>query len=200
MAEQLDVLRGQVAEARSLLDRFRQAAEVTERQWALAAVARCDGLLADPDSFLDPFSRALELLEATPLALERARTQLLFGERLRRAGRRRDARLQLRAAYETFGAVDAVPWANRAADELGATGESVGTKALDRRTSLTPQELKIAMLVARGLTNKAIAADLYLSPKTIEYHLANTYRKLDVHSRAELTRVLAEDDAARSDR
>jgi len=181
---------GNVEEARTSLDRFRETAERAQRQWALAAVARCEGLLASGDGSAEPFERALGLLESSPLALDRARTQLAFGERLRRAGQRRQARLQLRAAHEAFSAVDAAPWAERAAAELRATGESVGPRTPDRRAQLSPQERQIAQLVAEGKTNKEIAAQLYLSPKTIEYHLGNAYRKLDIHSRAELTRIV----------
>jgi DNA-binding CsgD family transcriptional regulator len=178
--------------ARELLARFRAVSEQTGRQWALAAVARCEGMLAAADDFARPFERSLELLTGSQLTLDRARTQLLYGERLRRAGRRREARTQLRAAHEAFAAVDAAPWAERAAAELRATGETVGPRTPDRRGELTPQELQIAALVGEGRTNKEIAAQLYLSPKTIEYHLANAYRKLGVHSRVELARVVAE--------
>ena len=182
---------GDEAEARRALDRFRLAAERAQRRWALAAVARCEGLLAGSDSFDEPFGRALALLEGTPIVLERARAQLAYGGRLRRAGRRRDARIQLRAAHEAFTASGAKPWADRAAAELKATGAKLGPRAPERRAQLTPQELQIAHLVAEGRTNKEIAVQLYLSPKTIEYHLANAYRKLEVHSRAELTRVIS---------
>jgi DNA-binding CsgD family transcriptional regulator len=178
------------AEAEELLERFRGVSERARRQWALAAVARCDGILAGGDRFAEAFERSLELLEGSPLTLDRARTQLAYGERLRRAGRRRDARVHLRAAHEAFAAVDAAPWADRAAAELRATGETVGPRTPDRRAELTPQELQIAQLVAAGRTNREAAAQLYLSPKTIEYHLANAYRKLGIHSRVELARAI----------
>ena len=182
---------GSRGEAGGWLDRFRAAAEQSKRQWALAAVARCEGLLADADAFDEPFERSLSLLESSPLALDLARTHLVYGERLRRAGRRREARSHLRVAHDAFALVDAEPWARRAASELRATGETVGPRTPDREARLTPQELQIAHLVAAGKTNKEIAAQLYLSPKTIESHLAKTYRKLDIHSRAELTRIVA---------
>jgi DNA-binding CsgD family transcriptional regulator len=184
---------GETAEARRWLERFGAAAERVERQWALAAVARCEGMLED--EFESAFERALALLARSPLALERARTQLAYGERLRRGGRRREARAQLQAAHAAFAAVDATPWTERAAAELRATGASVGARAPDRAAQLTPQELQIAHLVAEGHTNKEIATQLYLSPKTIEYHLGHVYRKLDVHSRVELARVLPSDAA-----
>jgi DNA-binding CsgD family transcriptional regulator len=182
---------GSVDAAHRSLELFRVAAEAVQRRWALAAVARCEGLLAGADGYAERFEQALALLETSPLALERARTQLGYGEHLRRAGRRREARIHLRNAHEAFSAVDAGPWADRAAAELRATGESVGPRTPDRRSQLSPQELQVAQLVGEGKTNKEIAAQLYLSPKTIEYHLANAYRKLDIHSRAELTRIIA---------
>ncbi len=177
--------------AERLLGRFREAAERSQRRWALAAVARCEGLLAPSESFDEFFRSALSLLDGAPTVLERARAELSYGERLRRAGRRREARIQLRAAHETFAVVGAVPWTNRAVAELAATGETLGTRTVERRSQLTSQELQIAHLVAEGRTNREIAVRLYLSPKTIEYHLANAYRKLDVHSRAELTRLVS---------
>ena len=181
---------GDTDEARLWLGRFADCAEQAERRWALAAVARVGGILAPADAFDAAFERSLELLDGSPLALERARTQLAFGERMRRAGRRREARAQLRAAHAAFAAVDAAPWTERAAAELRATGETVGPRTVDREARLTPQELQIARLAADGRTNREIAAQLYLSPKTIEYHLANAYRKLEIHSRVELARVL----------
>lgn len=181
---------GNAVAAQACLGRFRAATARSGRRWAAAAVARCDGILAPADGFAEPFERALSILEGSPLALERARTHLAYGERLRRAGRRRAARSQLRAAHEAFARVDAVPWAERAAAELRATGETVGPRSPDREAQLTPQELQIAHLVAAGKTNKEIAARLYLSPKTIESHLGKAYRKLDIHSRAELTRIV----------
>jgi DNA-binding CsgD family transcriptional regulator len=180
---------GETEHARRWLARFGAAAERSKRRWALAAVARCEGVLAEDSDGC--FERALALLERSPLALERARTQLVYGEKLRRSGRRREARAHLQAAHAAFALVDATPWVERAAAEVRATGATVGSRAPDRMSQLTPQELQIAHLVAVGQTNKEIATQLYLSPKTIEYHLANTYRKLEVHSRVELTRVLA---------
>ena len=181
-------LSGATDEAARWLARFARVATEAERRWALAACARCEGLLAAVE-FDEPFNRAIELLEPSPLALDLARTQLAYGERLRRQGRRRDARIQLRAAHDAFALAGATPWINRSAVELRATGVQVAD-APPRRPELTPQELQIATLVAEGKTNKEIAAALFLSPKTIEYHLANTYRKLDIHSRAELARIV----------
>ncbi len=160
---------GDVDEARRVLAVFSDRAERTHRRWALAATARREGILAGVDDFTEPFERSLELLASSPLALDRARTQLAYGERLRRAGSRREARTHLRAAHAAFAAVDAAPWTERAAAELRATGETVGPRTPDRRAQLTPQELQIAHLVSEGRTNREIATQLYLSPKTIEY-------------------------------
>jgi DNA-binding CsgD family transcriptional regulator len=181
---------GARAEAGEWLARFARIANAADRRWALAACARCEGLLAPADSFDEPFLRALELLDASPLPLELARTRLSYGEQLRRQGRRRDARMQLRPAHDLFASAGATRWQERAAAELRATGERA-TNAVRPTPELTPQELNISLLVAEGKTNKEIAAALFLSPKTIEYHLANTYRKLDIHSRAELARIVS---------
>ena len=135
------------------------------------------------------------MLEGSSLALDLARTRLAYGERLRRQGRRRDARIQLRAAHDLLALSGATPWVERAAAELRATGEQVADTG-PRLPDLTPQELHIALLVAEGKTNKEIAAALFLSAKTIEYHLANTYRKLDIHSRAELARIVSREPEA----
>ncbi len=183
---------GATSEAQDLLERFEPLADAAGSRWSLGACARCRGFLADADSFDEPFQRALELLEPSPLVLDLARTRLAYGERLRRQGRRRDARNQLRPAHEAFAAASAAPWQARAAAELRATGEQVAAEPR-RLPALTPQELHIATLVAEGKTNKEIGAALYLSTKTIEYHLANTYRKLDIHSRAELARIVSRD-------
>ena len=98
--------------------------------------------------------------------------------------------MQLRSAHDLFSAAGATPWQERAAAELRATGERVADRPRPH-ADLTPQELSISRLVAEGKTNKEIAAALFLSPKTIEYHLANTFRKLDIHSRAELARIVS---------
>jgi DNA-binding CsgD family transcriptional regulator len=186
---------GRAGEARERLDRFASIAEKSGSVWMRGACTRCEGLLAADDDSDTSFARSLELLEGSQYALELARTRLAFGERLRRTRRAREARLQLQPAFDTFAAAGAVPWRDRAAAELRATGVRVETGERPR-TELTPQELHIATLVAQGKTNKEIATAMYLSPKTIEYHLSNTYRKLDIHSRAELTNYIIRQLAA----
>jgi DNA-binding CsgD family transcriptional regulator len=170
---------------RSAEEYLRRAAEKGQ-PWALARAERCRGLLAAEESFDAHFDQALRCHELTPDTFERARTRLCYGERLRRARRRTDARRQLRAAYETFGALGAEPWAERARLELQATGETARRREPSTIDDLTPQELRIAMALAEGKTTRALAAELFLSPKTIEYHLRNAYRKLGIRSRAEL--------------
>ena len=166
--------------------------------WALARAARCRGLLADAGDIDEPFAEALDQHELTPDAFELARTQLCYGERLRRARRRTEARVQLRAAFTAFGDLGAAPWAERARLELQATGETARRRRPSTLDQLTPQELRIALALADGKTMRAAAADLFLSPKTIEYHLRNAYRKLGIRSRAALRHALDADPAART--
>jgi DNA-binding CsgD family transcriptional regulator len=180
---------GHTARALHALRGFETRIEGRARVSASAAAARCAGILAE-DGWEDAFARALALHDAVPTPFERARTELCYGERLRRARRRADARDRLRSAAETFDELGAVPWAERARAELRASGE----RARSRSTpvdSLTQQELAVARLVVAGATNREAAATLFVSPKTIEFHLANAYRKLDVRSRTELVRTFA---------
>ena len=119
---------------------------------------------------------------------EQARGELLYGEWLRRERRRGDARAHLRAAAELFGGLGATPWERRAEAELRATGETARKRDPTTLDDLTPQELQIAALVAEGLTNREIAAQLFLSPRTIDYHLRKVFSKLGIASRTELVR------------
>jgi DNA-binding CsgD family transcriptional regulator len=168
-------------------------AERSGGRLAVAAAARCRGLLAEDSEEAERlFRRALALHEERPAPFERARTELCFGERLRRARRRSEARTQLRAALAGFERLGAVPWADRARRELAASGERARRRAPDTRDDLTPQELQVALVVAEGATNREAAAQLFVSPKTIETHLSHIYRKLEVRSRTELARALQE--------
>jgi DNA-binding NarL/FixJ family response regulator len=181
---------GQRAEATAVLDRLEENAQRTGRRWAQAAALRCRGLLAEDREIDDLFAAALELHAQSPQVLERGRTELLYGGRLRRANRRRDARPHLRAALEVFDELGAAPWREIAHAELQATGETLPRREPTASEQLTPQELKISMLVTEGKTNREIAEQMFLSPKTIEFHLTQVYRKLEIHSRAELGRLL----------
>ncbi|WP_030911394.1 helix-turn-helix transcriptional regulator [Streptosporangium amethystogenes] len=149
-----------------------------------ALLARCRGLA---DSCEDAFGEALRL-HTNPF--EAARTALLLGERLRRAQRPGEARAHLRMAWETFERAGARPWARRAQDELRAAGESGQAPPVAVLDVLTPQELRIAGLVADGLSSKQIAARLFLSPRTVEYHLYKIYPKLGIGSRTDLARLV----------
>jgi DNA-binding CsgD family transcriptional regulator len=163
-----------------------------------AHAERCRGLLADGDGFESHFLLALDMHAQAENPFALARTRLCYGERLRRAGRRIDAREQLRAALETFDRIDARPWAERARGELRTTGEKLRRREPHEAEELTPQELQIALQVAEGRSNKEAGAALFLSHKTIEFHLSRIYRKLGIHSRAELIRRFASEHAVAS--
>ena len=137
------------------------------------------------------FDEAIDLHGQTPDVFEAARTRLAYGARLRRAGRRVSARDELREAIEAFDSLGAEPWSNLARVELEATGETARKRDPSTLDQLTPQELQIALLLADGRTTREAAASMFLSPKTIEYHLRNVYRKLGVHSRPELSEAMA---------
>jgi DNA-binding CsgD family transcriptional regulator len=183
---------GRPEPAPAIASAFAATAEAKGQPWALARAARALALVASDESFADEFQRALELHRRTPDAFETARTQLAFGARLRRAGRRIAAREQVRAAHTTFEQLGAAPWAELARTELAATGETARRREAATLDELTPQELKVALLLADGKTTREAAAALFLSPKTIEYHLRNAYRKLNVRSREELAAAVAE--------
>jgi DNA-binding CsgD family transcriptional regulator len=177
-------------EARSTLAELEAQAQRTGRNWALAAAARCRGLLATPETVDDVFSEAHRLVCAQPSPFERARTELCWGERLRRDGRRIEARRHLHDAHRRFATLGARPWAEKAARELRSSGGRAQRGSQAEDDELTPQQTQIATMVAEGRTNKSIATALFLSPKTIEFHLGHVYRKLGVSNRTELARVL----------
>ena len=155
--------------------------------YAKALAARCRALTAEDDAARGShFEHALEVHEDAGRPLDRARTRLHFGEHLRRARRHRDAREQLLRALAAFEQLGARAWADRAARELRAAGRSPRRwreSSLDR---LTPQELQVARFVARGHTNKDVAAQLFISPRTVSSHLQRVFTKLDVTNRTQL--------------
>lgn len=154
------------------------------------ATARCRGLLAeDPGEAVAHFEQALAV-PGVPV-LDRAQTELICGETLRRARRRVEARTHLNAALDMFERAGAEPWAERARVELRATGETIRRQGRSDVDQLTPQELQIARLVSGGASNRDVAAKLFLSPRTVEYHLYKVYPKLRIGSRAELANALA---------
>jgi DNA-binding CsgD family transcriptional regulator len=179
---------GRIDDARAALARLRAGGSP---RFAGVLAARCAGLIAGEDEFERHFRRSLELHPKNDDIFGRARTQLCFGERLRRAGRRVEAREQLRAALETFERLGATPWGDRARGELRASGERLQRRETHEAEELTPQELRIALQVAEGKSNKEVAAAVFLSHKTVEFHLGRIYRKLDIQSRRELIRRFA---------
>ncbi len=173
------------AAARAYAERARRKGQ----PWALARAERCLGLTAPDDEFEARFAEALRFHDGEPDVFERGRTLLAYGARLRRARQRVRAREQLRAALAIFEKLGASPWAELASAELAATGETARRRDATTLDELTPQELQIALLLADGKTTREAAAAL--SPKTIEYHLRNVYRKLEIRSREELATALA---------
>ncbi|HEX8006009.1 MAG TPA: LuxR C-terminal-related transcriptional regulator, partial [Trebonia sp.] len=164
--------------------------ELTGQPWALAITARCRALLAGPAAEAEQhFQEAAHWHATATRPFERARTELLYGEWLRRARRPKHAREHLRAALDTFEPLRATPWAQRARNELRAAGETVSQPGPDRHRQLTPRETQITRMVSDGATNREIAAQLFLSPRTIDYHLHKIFAKLDIRSRVELARL-----------
>lgn len=163
----------------------------TGAPWAAALAARCRGLLANEDEQDQHFAEALRLHAQGGRPLDTARTQLLYGERLRRRRRRADARKHLRWAHEAFQRLGATAWAEQASAELQATGETARKRDVSTVDQLTPQELQIARFVSAGETNRAIATLMFLSPRTVDYHVSKIFTKLGLSSRAELIRMSA---------
>ena len=160
-----------------------------------ALLARCRALVDEADAE-HQFAEAIGLIDALA-PFDRARTQLLYGEWLRRERRRTDARPHLRAALETFEQLRVSPWAERARSELRASGETARRRDASTRDQLTPQELRVADLAAGGLTNAEIGAQLFLSPRTIDYHLRKVFAKLEISSRTDLAGVELGEPASR---
>jgi DNA-binding CsgD family transcriptional regulator len=186
---------GRGAEAEAITERLEQHAEQRGRGSLLAAAARCRALVAPADSFAHHFEVALDRHNSADAPFERARTELCFGQRLRRENRRADARMHLAAALETFDGLGAQRWSATAAAELRASGaqragRDLGT--IPNGHTLTSRERDVAQRVADGATNKEVALQLFVNEKTIEFHLGNIYRKLGLRSRSELGRALNE--------
>jgi DNA-binding CsgD family transcriptional regulator len=182
--------------ARHVLDEFTRWSRLRLTPWSGLVVHRSRAMLDDEDAERH-FRAALAVPGAKLRRFEFARTQLLYGEWLRRHRRRRDAREQLRPALTTLTSLGAVPWTERAGAELRATGETVKPHA-PVASALTPQELQIARLAARGLSNREIGAQLFLSPRTVGFHLYNAFPKLGVASRSDLRELQLEDSAEES--
>jgi DNA-binding NarL/FixJ family response regulator len=191
---------GRLDLAQSALARFETFARPTAAAWTLALMSRCRGLLSGGAAAERFFEEALQQHACGGRPFDEARTRLLYGGLLRRARRRAEARTQLRGALETFERLGAVPWSRRTTAELRATGETARKRGPSTLTQLTPQQLQIVRLVAEGATNKEVAAQLFLSPRTIDCHLRNVFVKLGISSRAELIRHVGAAEPARARR
>jgi DNA-binding CsgD family transcriptional regulator len=186
---------GLLERAREPLDRFLTSAEAAQAPDRRALAARCRALVAVGNAADAQFHLALKLHSQAEHPMEYARTELLYGQHLRRERRRSDARPHLRAAGHVFRRLGATPWADLADDELRATGETTRRTEPNALMTLTPQERRIATAVGQGSTNREIAAQLFLSPRTVDYHLRKVFQKLGIGSRAELIRYpLATDE------
>ncbi|RSM58332.1 LuxR family transcriptional regulator [Actinoplanes sp. ATCC 53533] len=177
--------------AATALRRFEERATTAGTDWALGLLARSRALLSDGRTADRLYREAVERLERSRIAVQLARTHLLYGEWLRREERRRDAREQLRTAYEMLRGFGATAFAERARRELVATGETVRPRTADVREALTAQETQIARLAAAGRTNSEIGSELFISPRTVEWHLGKVFAKLEVNSRNKLRGALA---------
>ncbi|MEP6856185.1 MAG: LuxR C-terminal-related transcriptional regulator, partial [Pedococcus sp.] len=182
---------GEAAGAARIADHFMAAATAKGQPWALARAHRALALTVPATLAEAEFELALALHDQTPDPFESARTRLAYGAWLRRSRRRVDARPVLRSALETFERLGAVPWADQAAAELDATGEPAMRRGSGVLGGLTPQERQIAVLLAAGRTTREAALALFLSPKTVEYHLRHVYLKLGIHSREELAAAVS---------
>jgi DNA-binding CsgD family transcriptional regulator len=179
---------GHREEAELALDRLSVRTRASATEWALGVEARSRGLLTDDETC---YEESIERLGRSRATFDLARSRLVYGEWLRRENRRVDAREQLRVAHEMFTGFGADGFAERARRELHATGETVRKRSPETRDALTPQEIQVARLARDGHTNPEIGAQLFISPRTVEYHLHKVFRKLDVSSRRELRDALA---------
>jgi DNA-binding CsgD family transcriptional regulator len=176
--------------ASDALERLSETTRASGTDWALGVEARSRALLSEGDDAEQLYREAIERLGRTRVRVELTRAQLVYGEWLRREQRRGEAREQLRAAHDTFARIGAEAFAERARRELLATGETVRTRRVETLDDLTGQEAQIARLAADGHTNPEIGAQLFISPRTVEYHLRKVFSKLGIRSRKELREAL----------
>jgi DNA-binding CsgD family transcriptional regulator len=181
---------GQAGRASDVLGRLAQTTSASGSDWALGVQARSRALLTEGDEAERLYREALERLGRTRVRAELARAHLLYGEWLRRENRRVDAREQLRTAYEMLTAMGIEAFAERARRELLATGETVRKRTVDTAGQLTAQEAQIARLARDGLSNAEISTQLFLSPRTVEWHLRKVFSKLGISSRRQLSGAL----------
>jgi DNA-binding CsgD family transcriptional regulator len=177
------------------LERLTEAASVEDSDWGLGILARSRGLLSAGEDAEDSFREAIERLSRTQLRPELARAHLLYGEWLRRENRRVDGRDQLRIAHDLFTTIGMEAFAERARTELQATGEHVRAPTVEALDDLTAQERQIAELARDGLSNPEIGARLFLSPRTVEWHLRHVFGKLGIKSRRDLASALPRGDS-----
>jgi ATP/maltotriose-dependent transcriptional regulator MalT len=186
---------GDIALARQAQARLARATKPYEGDFPLGMEARCRALLSDGDAADGLYREAVERLSRTRLRPEAARARLLYGEWLRRENRRTEAREQLRAAHEALTGIGMEAFADRARTELAVVGEHVRKRTVGRPDDLTPQERQIARLARDGLSNPEVGSRLFLSPRTVEWHLSNVFTKLSIRSRRELADALAAPEA-----
>ncbi len=186
---------GQTDKARAAFDQLSEATLASGSDWALGITARCRALLSQGAEAELLYREALERLSRTGVHVELARAHLLYGEWLRRAGRRVGARQELRAAHGVFMAMGVQGFAERAQRELLATGETVRRRSVEAFDELTPQETEISKLAGAGYTNREIARKLFLSQRTVEWHLRKVFSKLGIRSRRQLRDALPEQEA-----
>jgi len=182
---------GRHDEAAAALERLSERTQASGTDWALGIEAGSRALLSEGDDAESLYREAVERLARCRGVVHLARARLSYGEWLRRENRRVDAREQLRAAYEMFSGIGGEGFAERARHELLATGETARKRSDDARGVLTPQEAHIARLAKDGLSNPEIGAQLFISPRTVQYHLRKVFMKLDITSRNQLSRVPA---------
>ena len=183
---------GQTRLAADALGRLAEATSIGQTDWGQGIYARSRALLSDGEDAERWYREAVDRLSRTGFRPELARAHLLYGEWLRREGRRADARARLRTAHDMFAVIGMQAFAERARGELLATGETVRRRAATTHGELTPQEAQIARLARAGMSNPEIAAQLFLSPRTVEYHLAKVFTKLGIGSRRQLRQALPE--------
>jgi ATP/maltotriose-dependent transcriptional regulator MalT len=170
--------------------RLQEISRAAGTDWALGVEARSRALLSEGAAAERLYLEAIERLGRTRIRVALARAHLLYGEWLRRQRRRMDARAQLRIAHQLYSSMGMEGFAERARRELQATGETVRRHSVKTRGELTAQELQIARLANDGLSNPEIGARLFISARTVKYHLGKVFTKLDISSRAQLDRVL----------
>src|SRR3954452_5037354 len=180
--------------APAALERLVESTDASATDWGLGIAARSRALLSERQAAEDSYAEAIDRLSRTRLRADLARARLLYGEWLRRQGRRTDARTQLRTAHEMLDTIGMEAFAERARRELRATGEKLRKRTVEARDELTPQEQQIARLARDGLSNPEIAARLFLSPRTVEWHLRKVFTKLEIGSRMALHDALRSAD------